>query len=212
MNRAALRNDLRRRLQEEVPDRWTDVQLDSKLNQGLVETQKEIMKVDPEAFSYIDRADVVAGQEYYEWPDGMWYDRELGFLGSDGRYVAMERINFNERNDAAHTLSSVGRYARFDRERFVLCPVPTTSVVNGLEIVWVPTLTMASDNDVPVIHLGLHVAIVAFAEILALADVGDTSEETLKDLARMINSIPQYYIQSASTPARWTVGGINKGY
>jgi hypothetical protein len=211
MNRAAMRDDLRRRLQEEVADRWSDTNLNSKLNQGLVETQKEIMKVDPEAFSYIDRADQVASQEYYEWPAGIWYERELRVRNSDGTYSSMRRINFSERADAIAG-SSLLTYARFDRKNFVLAPIPTTSVVNGLEIVWVPTLSMANDTDVPPIHLGLHIAVIEFAEILALADVGDTSEETIKDLARMINSIGQYYLVSASTPARLVIEGVSKGY
>jgi hypothetical protein len=211
-----MRGALRRRLQEDVADRWSDADLNLALNHGLIELEKEILKVDPEAFSYIDRADIVANQEYYEWPDGIWYERELRYLNSSPAlpltYTSMRRINFNERADGAHTDASVTCYARFDRERFVLAPVPTASIVNGLEIVYVPSLSMAQDTDHPPVHLGLHLAVVLFAEIISLADVGDGSDETIKDLARMINSIPQYYLVSAGTPARLVIEGIFKGY
>jgi hypothetical protein len=214
MNRGAMRDKLRRRLQETTPDRWQNVDLDTCLNLGLVELQKEIMKVDPEAFTYVDRADIVAGQEFYEFPAGIWYERELRLLTSTSpvTYTPMRRIAFTERADPSSLAADTPLYARFDRGRFVLCPIPATSVVNGLEIVWVPTLTMALDTTVPPVHLGLHLAVVEFAEVIANADVGDTSEETLKDLARMINSIPQYYLVSAGTPGRLVVEGISKGY
>lgn len=211
MTRGAMRLSLRRRLQEDTPDRWQDADLDQDLNLGLVELQKEILKVDPEAFSYVDRADIVAGQEFYEFPAGTWYEREVRLL-SGSIYTRMTRIAFNERGDNAIINSATPAYARFDRSRFVICPIPAASVVNGLEIVWTPTLTMAADTSVPPVHLGLHLAVVEFAEVIATGEVGDTSEETLKDLARMINSIPQYYLQSASTPSRMVVDGINKGY
>jgi hypothetical protein len=210
MNRAAMRSKLRRRLQEDVPDRWTDVQLNEALNLGLVELQKEVMKVDPEAFCFVDRADIVAGQEWYKWPAGTWYERELRIL-SGTTYTPIRRIAFTERGDNSILAASGPSYASFDRSRFVLCPIPTVSVVNGMEIVWVPTLTMALDTTVPPVHLGLHLAIVEFAEVIATADVGDTNEETVKDLARIINSIPQYYLVSASTPSRMIVE-VNKGY
>ncbi len=210
MNRGAMRDKLRRRLQEDIADRWSDVQLNECLNLGLVETQKEIMKVDPEAFCFVDRADIVAGQEFYKWPAGTWYERELRIL-SGVTYTPMRRIAFTERADGAILSAPGPTYASFDRARFVLCPIPTVSVIDGLEIVWVPTLTMASDATVPPVHLGLHLAIVEFAEIIATADVGDTNEETIKDLARMINSIGQYYLVSASTPSRMIVE-VSKGY
>jgi hypothetical protein len=215
MTRGAMRAALRRRLQETDPDRWQDSDLNTALNLGLVELQKEILKVDPEAFSYVDRADVVANQEFYEFAAGTWYEREVRLLTSTSptvTYTPMRRIAFPERADPSVLAGAKAVYARFDRSRFVICPIPSASVVNGLEIVWVPTLTMALDSTVPPVHLGLHLAVVEFAEVIATADVGDTNEDTLKDLARMINSIPQYYLVSASTPSRMVIEGIDKAY
>jgi hypothetical protein len=215
MNRAAMRLSLRRRLQETDPDRWQDTDLDQCLNLGLVELQKEILKVDPEAFSFVDRMDLVAGQEFYEFPAGTWYEREIRLqaTGSPLTYgPPLRRVAFLERTDPSVLAGSSAVYARFDRSRFVISPIPSASVVSGAEMVWVPTLTMALDTSVPPVHLGLHLAVVEFAEVIATADVGDTTEETLKDLARIINSIPQYYLQSAGTPTRWTVAGIDKEY
>jgi hypothetical protein len=204
-----MRTKLRRRLQEETADRWQDTDLNTILNLALVEMEKEVMKVDPEAFSYIDRADIVKDQEFYEFPAGCWYEREIRILGSDGKYTRMERINFAERAD--RTTGDDAVYARFSRQYFVLSPIPNAAKVNGLEAVWVPTLTMAEDTDVPVLHLGLHEGVVMFGEVIANGDTGDSSEDTLKELARVINSIPQYYLISAGTPSRWTVD-VSKGY
>lgn len=215
MNRQAMRDSLRRRLQEETADRWQDIDLNQCLNLGLVELQKEILKVDPEAFSFVDRADVVADQEFYEFPAGTWYEREIRLLSTTSplRYgPALRRVSFPERADPTALSGASVVYARFDRSRFVLSPVPSVSVVNGMEIVWVPTLTMALDTTVPPVHLGLHLAVVEFAEVIATADVGDTNEETIKDLARIVNSIPQYYLVSAGTPSRLVIEGIDKPY
>jgi hypothetical protein len=204
-----MKTKLRRRLQETTADLWSDQDIEEILNLALIEMQKEVMKVDPEAFSAIDRADQVVNQEFYQFPAGLWFEREVRLLGDDGTYKTITRVAFAERAD--RTTGEDVVYARFDRGNFVLSPIPSVSKINGIELVWVPTLAMATDADVPPIHLGLHGGIVLFGELIANGDTGDSSDDTLKELARVINSIPQYYLISASTPSRFVVQ-VSKDY
>lgn len=207
-----MRSALRRRLQEETADRWEDTDLNKNLNLALVEIQKEIMKVDPKAFLYIDRADIVEDQELYEWPAGCWYDVELRTLES-GEYSPIDRISMHEKwqRDRDEDDGSRVTYYRYDSRYFGLAPTPSADVANGLELVWVPTLTMAEDEDTPPLHLGLHYAVVLMAELISMGDTGDANDETVKELARIVNSIPQYYILSASTPGHLSLD-VSVGY
>jgi hypothetical protein len=209
MTRGELRTALRRRLQEEVADRWQDTDLNKNLNMAEAEIQKEVMKVDPKAFVYTDRADVVNAQELYEWPAGCWYDVELRLKDSGGEYHPIDRISLHDKWDPTSRVTSC--YYRLDAKHFGLVPVPTTNLAAGIELLWVPTLSMALDTDVPPLHIGLHYAIVLMAELISMGDTGDANDETVKELARIINSIPQYYLLSASTPPRLSVD-IDKGY
>lgn len=203
-----MRTRLRRRFLEDTEDRYSDTVLNDLLNLGLIEMQKEIMKVDPEAFSKTSRASIVADQELYAFPSGIWYERELRIL-TDGEYERIDRVNMQDRRDV--TTGSTQRYFRYDRSYFGLSPIPETAVTNGLELVWVHTLAMSADGDEPAIHPGLHMGIVYFAEILGAPEAGDQVEGTLKELARVLSGIPQYYIQSGSTPQQVRVD-LDKGY
>lgn len=206
---SGLRTRLARRfLEDGGADRYPTATLNELLTLGQIEMQKEIMKVDPEAFSKTSRASIVANQELYAFPTGIWYERELRIL-TDGEYERIDRVNMQDRRDV--TTGSTQRYYRYDRNYFGLSPIPESAVTNGLEIVWVYTLAMGADGEQPLIHPGLHMGIVYFAEILGAPEAGDQVEGTLKELARVLAGIPQYYIQSASTPPQMRVD-LDKGY
>lgn len=203
-----MRTRWRARVKESVADIWSDVDGNQYLNLGLQEVQKKIIAVDPMAFFWIDKGDVVANQELYPWPEGMLYEFELGLLSS-GIYVPLERIPYNETRGR---LSAVNAYAPHGRY-FALSPIPSANLANGLQVKYMPTLTMSTDADVPKIPQPLHMAAVIYAERLALADTGEVESRkaATEELAELINGIPQFYLPSASTPNR-LVPDVDLGY
>jgi hypothetical protein len=213
MNRGDARDQLRRRLQEYSPDLWLNTDLNRALNFAAMEMQKEVMKVDPEAFRFVDRTDIVNAttfeKQFYEFPAGCWYESAVQILGDDGKYgKPLVRIPYLEVLDRT---DGEPRYARFDRSYFLLSPPPDADRANGIQLTWTPTLTMANNIDELPFHTGLHLGVVMFAEMIALGDSGEARDDTLKDLARIINSIPQYYLASGSTPSALIVD-LDKGY
>lgn len=213
MNRGDIRARARRRLQEYAPELWSEADLDVSINLAITEMQKEVMKVDPEAFRYIDRCDIVKATtfdtQFYEFPAGCWYESAVQLLGDDGKYgkplVRLPYLEVLSRTDGEP------RYARFDRSYFILSPPPDANKVSGIQLTWTPTLSLALDTDEPTIHTGLHHGIVLFTELISMGDSGEAADETLKELGRIVNSIPQYYLASGSTPSALIVD-LDKGY
>lgn len=201
----------RGRVQEVASNNWSDAEGRQFLNMGLQEVQKHIIAIDPMAFFWTDRTNIVAGQELYPWPSGCLYEFEVAVLGDDGvTYEPLERIAFMETRvrDTASDLA----YASHGRH-FALSPKPSASVANGLQVKYMPTLTMSGDAVVPDVPIPLHILIVMYAERFALADVGDWAgrEGTTKEIAELVGGIPRFYLRSASTPDRMRVD-VELGY
>lgn len=203
VTRGDMRARLRARVKEATADNWSDVDMNLYLNLGLQEVQKKIIALDPMAFFWTDRGDIIVTQELYPWPEGCLYEFEVGYLGG-GSYKPLERITYAETRD--RSAGSDPAYASHGRY-FVLSPIPSATVVNGLQVKYMPTLSMSVDADVPKIPQPLHIAAVIYAERFALADVGDVEgrKASSEELAEIINGIPQFYIASASTPGRMRV-------
>lgn len=210
MNRGALRTELRRRLQEETEDQWSDSDLNQKLNvSGLQKLQAAILAVDPEAFVSIYRTNVVSAASdpellrIYPWPDGTLYELEVAFKGSsDTRYRKLDRCDLREakRNETQYQSGSTLKWARHGSKHFILTPPPTEAITNGLQVKVVEALTMAADEDVPDVPLILHDAIVQFAQIACLAETGEPSLAVKEDLAATLKLIPSYYQRAGSDP------------
>lgn len=211
MTRADLRGLLRRRLQERVAVTggvWSDADLNTMLRLGLQEMQKKVLVVDPEAFIYIDRADVVANQELYELPAGLVTIYDLRMKGTDNIYASLGSAL--PRHEAIGRTDSTIAWFRYSSKYFGLSPAQTTALASGLEIEWGPTLTMAADTDEPALHTMLHMGIVLYAEKFALGDTGESGGKLDPEIAPYVNSIPQYYSPIAR-PGRITVNAASVG-
>lgn len=199
---------LRRRLQERVADQWTDAELNELLNLGLLEIQKSVLQVDPLAIIWIDVDDIVAGQEFYEVPPGMWYEFEVGVKtsASDADFTILDPCSYHTRRSLS---SGAGRYSRLGKY-ISIRPIPTGSVVDGLQVRYVPSLSMSNDSDVPDLNLGLHLGIVLWAQILALGESLEDSGPTQATLKGLIEQIPLFYRNT--TQPMYLQPNITKGY
>lgn len=212
MIRGDMRTLLRKRLNEDTEDNWTDQELNRLLDIGLQQVQKEILKVDPQKFLYTWVADIVANQVYYQKPAGIWVELAIAKL-SDGRYVPMDYRDWDDAFEAVGTTeASTTRYS-IEGDYYMLSPAPTVSITNGLKVVGIPTLVMATDNSVPKVNVGLHMAIVAWSQLLALGETGDPEDKVKDNLKELLGDIPLYYRGAgggANLPVR--VQGIKGRY
>lgn len=199
MTRATMRALLRRRLNEVVVDQWQDTDLNDLLNYGLHQTQKEVMKIDPQAFIYLYTADIVNGRDLYDKPQGLWYEIEVALLdvASNSYSNVLRRKDYN----VARTLQSADQPVYCNVGRFFgIYPIPSASVANGMRIMGVPTLEMTADSDVPQIHLGLHEAVVLWAQLLAIGETSEAAKDVKDVLANLLNDIPKFYFISGGEP------------
>lgn len=208
-----MRTLLRRRLNETSADLWQDADLNDLLNAGAHRTEKEVLKVDPLAFIYIDQLDIAANQVFYAKPQGFWYEMEVGYKDSadvTGYRELVKRPYWVARASASGGEVVYAHLGRF----FALYPKPSVSVAAGLQLLYVPTLSMAADSDVLDIHLALHMAVVVEAQLLALGETGDSRKELREEKADLVADIPLYYQSSAGAPDRLSidVASLGKGY
>jgi hypothetical protein len=191
-----MRDILRRRVMESSPgENWDDPALNQALNDGLVKAQEEVMEIVPDAFVHIVQQDLVAAQEFYARPSGIWYELFVQRLDStSSRYVDIEERDYalgriKTDADSEVTYSILGRH-------FAIHPIPPTTIVNGLQTIFVPTLSMSDDGDVPELHLGLHMLIVLWAHRILVGETGEQVGE-IKDLMTEYRaSVPRYYKRS----------------
>lgn len=209
MNRSTMRDILRRRLQDKNADEWTNGQLDDLLNVGLHKTQREIMKLDPEAFLWVDKADIVVSQELYAWPTSRWFEVEVGKLDSaSGTYTPLKRLDW--RQTRGRSTGSDLKYARHGRH-FALSPIPTESQANGVQIRYVPVLEMGADADVPAIPLALHMGIIVWAQRVTIPETGESDAAIRQELADIFADLSTYYLQTGADPLMVEVD-MDKGY
>lgn len=183
-----MREILSRRLSETAPgDSWPVAVLDDTLNLALAKAQVAIMKINPMAFVYIAHQNIVANQEFYDAPAGMIYELHNKLLNtSSNRYQRIKKEDYalaEERSTdsgARVTYSNVGRH-------FAITPVPSVNITNGLQTVYVPTLSMSDDSDVPDLKLGLHMLIPLWAHRFLLGD----TEESTAEVNELINALEQ---------------------
>jgi hypothetical protein len=208
VTRGTMRTLLRRRLNEQTADNWEDTELNDLLNDALLQVQKYVLKVNPEAAIYVDTAHVVADQELYAWPQGFLYEIEVAILDTaSNEYEEIDRASWSQtrrREDGATT-----QYAHHGRH-FGLSPVPETSVSAGIRLRWVPSLEMADDADVPEVIPTLHPAIVLWAQKFALGETGDALDELRKEIADVVGDLGEFYRKSVK-PTPFTVDVV-KGY
>jgi len=181
---------LRRRLQEDTPNHFANSDLDRLMVLGMQEIQKRVLIVQPESFKAEDRADLVAGQDFYEWPAGVFAVKKLATGNPTDGYSRLSPISLLEAEGGAPG------FVPWDQKYFQLSPKPDASVVNGLQCIGVPTLTVYDDSEVLPLPISLHMAIVLAAEVFALGDLGEASTRAKEELGPMIESIPGFFLLS----------------
>lgn len=181
-----------------MADNWTDGDLNEILDVAVHKLQTRIMAVDPSAFVYIDNTPLVANQEFYPKPNGFWYELVFRILNSStGLY---ERVSKRDYEFAESLGTGSGPVYSHVGRHFAIRPIPATSVASGIQILYVPTLSMATDAEDLPIHFGLHDAVIKQAQVLLLPETGEAYKEVAGLLAEDILSIPSYYRQHAGEP------------
>lgn len=193
---------LRRRLQEVTAAQWTDAVLNDYLNLGLAFMQGKIMEIDPLFVVYTDDTILSATISDYPRPDGCMFEIFLRISEDGGTTFSdpLIKADLNELYDTAETYdfsySGEQHYARKGRF-FRLASLPAADRANGLEITYVPTLSMGADTDVPDIHTIIHEGVVYRGEMIALGDTAEESVRAKEDLGAILESLPLYYHESA---------------
>lgn len=181
MTRSQMRDLLRRRVQEKTADQWQDADLNSLLDIGLHRTQLVIKRVHPDfalnrAVSDL-KGPATVNNDLYDFPPGFISEYLVEMLDTDGKYKKVGRINFR---DSVDRLTGDTKYSRTGKW-IRISPAPTADLAAGLRIWFVPTLTMASDNDVPDIPIVLHEGPIIWANRLAIGERGQTSKDLQQD-------------------------------
>lgn len=207
-----MRGVLRRRLQDPLEDpdgnvidnpEWDDPELNELLNLALLEMETSILEINPLAFLSVDTFDIVAGQERYDHPPGFLYETDLSVADSSGRFSTpwrpLSRTTLSQSrlrvSGAADKYATVGRW-------FYLTPIPTVSANEALQLTWVYSLSMIADEEVPLIALPLHNAIVDMALIMALAETAEVDAAVLaqKRVDKAVARLPMWYRRTRGEP------------
>lgn len=216
MNRGSARALLKRRLQVGAAgSTWETTDLDELLRLATQWMQGKVLAIHPDAFKYVDRADIVGTTDpldaLYELPVGCITVHDLRILSdtTPGLYESLKEP-ITRAEALARDDSSELKWFPWDSRHFGLSPTPAANKANGIELEWGPTLTMATDADAIPVHDLLHMGVVIMAEKLAAGESGEDGGKIDPDLAPYVNAIPQYY-QPQAAPGRFTVG-ISRGY
>src|SRR5262245_40691101 len=143
MNVANIREETRERVQDALAPtaakQFTDARITRNINLAILDVQVELMKYDPTAFLSIDTFDIVADQERYAKPEGFLFEIQLAI--ADSRFSAgwrpLEQNYFKRtRTRLSGGLVQYGSQGKW----FFLSPVPTASVDEGLQLIWVYSL------------------------------------------------------------------------
>jgi len=215
-----MRNLLRRLLNDAAATEFDDDdELDELLLFGLHDMQEYILAIDKEAFSQWDNADIEINTRYYPRPVSSRYEFELSYSSdpSANAYRPLGRVSFGDlrrresgvysesmdRNrdipisDAA-TSSELGEYAIIGNY-YYLSWIPPATIVDALEIVHCPTLSMADDTTVPELPIWMHRGIVYSAFLQVLLETPSDVTKVERELARIVGKIGRHYEKSASS-------------
>ena len=185
--RGQMRTWLRRRLQEVSAAQWTDSVLNDYINEGLRELADAIKEVSPEFIVYTDKHDIVADERLYPYPDSMdtllevWYRTSASADATRLEYRRRKSQDDLDSSGSEVSYSIEGRYIR-------MSPKPPAAITDGLEVKYVPILSLADDTEVPKVPANLHKAAVLSAQIFALGDTAETTDKSQvrEELDRML--------------------------
>ena len=202
--RSDIREDLGRWLQDAVGVQWSETILNRYINLALIETEKHILSVDPEAFkcTYTAATTVpdTGKDNLYSYPAGTFAVHEIA-LSSDGEsYVPLQRLSLRNIRDAQASGASNTGFVPFDSHHFILWPSATTAVASALRTTVAPTLVMAADTQENPLPLAYEALMMLHAQRLALKDVGEPLDDVKKEIREFEDKTPRFHL-TASEPA-----------
>lgn len=202
--RSDIRTDLARWLQDSVGVQWSSTVLNRYLNLALIETEKHILAVDPEAFkcTYTAATTVpsTGKDNLYSYPAGTFAVHEIA-LSSDGvSYSRLQRLSLKNARDARASGVSLVGFVPYDAHHFLLWPSATTAVSSALRVIVAPTLVLADDVQENPLPTPYEALMMKHAQKLCLYDVGEPVEDTQKEIDDFEAKTPRFYL-TASEPA-----------
>jgi hypothetical protein len=209
MTRAQIRAKLRRRLNEEVGDSaggWTDVELNSEINDAYAWVQKEVYKIFPEAHLFWDYMNSTASTSWYPLPDSFGVS-EVG-LKAASTDTTFTRLDKKVYEDIKDLTTGYGPYYCLRGQWLGIFPAPSAGVTNGIELVHTPIMTLSADTDVPRVKTPIHEAIVLKAKDSLLGDLDSQSAQNRQSLADYVNDLALWYEKHTDDADRLQVVGL----
>lgn len=204
MDLLQLRTKLRRKVQDVAEQQWTDAECNEAINQAYYDIQAEVHIVNPEAIIYFDLIDSVAGTNWYPLPPTFGFTSISIKANAGDEFVKLDEKLYED----IRSRTGEGQYVTRRGDWFGIFPAPSTSVIQGIELMHKPILTLTVDADEPRLKLPLHNLIVLMAKVDLL---GDTNEDSSDDRARIksqIERLAMWYNMDTSTPEFFSPRGI----
>ena len=202
--RSDIREDLGRWLQDAVNVQWSTTILDRYVNLALIETEKHILSVDPEAFkcTYTAATTVpdTGKDNLYTYPAATFAVHEIAISSDGTSYVRLQRLSLKNIRDSAATGASLAGFVPFDAHHFILWPSASSAVSAGIRTIVAPTLVMAADTQENPLPLAYESLMMLHAQRLALKDVGEPLDEVKREIKEFEDKTPRFHL-TASEPA-----------
>lgn len=207
MTYAAIRTLLRRQINEVTAQTWQDSDLDVYIQIALNLLQKEITKIDPEAFRTSENINLVAGTTDYTLATSPTAHSgvllvERKSTTSSTTYARQVHKDLNIVRDFLLNGQLVsgavgdqmnGVYAVSGMSVIVISPAPDAAVTAGLRVTLRPVLTQGMDSDSPQLPSPLHYTIALLAKTVALGETYQDTALTEKRLNEVLADLPFYY-------------------
>jgi hypothetical protein len=187
---------VQRRLLDDASEDFTKGQRVSAINVAAQLVQKEVQKVDPDAFRRIYTANLELDSNRYQYPRGFLKLKLLVLNGVKAEAVPEEWIFLQGQRDNAMLLRSVEAGYALAGGEIVIYPTPAANVEDGLELLYVPALGM-SDDDEDLSEFGLveplHMAVVLWAVKLLKPETGERDKDIDAEIREILSDIGTYY-------------------
>jgi len=209
MTRAQIKTLFRRRVHDVEGIQWSDAEQNDLINLAYAKVQKEIVKVRPDAFLYWDYMNLTAGVSLYPLP-ATFGVRRVGVkaAASDTTYTKLSKKEWEAVMDGLGDGSLRQYYALPNDIWLGIYPAPTSTIVNGIELVHTPILALSDDAEVPRIKLPLHDAIALWAVVIAKGETDEDGMLAKNELNNLIDDLPFWYTSNTDEPEKFQVVGV----
>jgi len=198
-----MRTILRRNLQDVPEVQWANDELNELLNVGYSMVQKEIRKWVPNAHQYWDYINTVAGTNWYPLPNTFGIRRVNLKNATTNTYDKLTLKDYDDIKDQ----TGLDYYYAKEGQWIGIFPAPLT-MTNGIELVHVPIMAMATDDEVPRIKTPLHPGIVWWAKLIAKGETAEQDGSEQARLRELISDIPTWYDVTTDVPEVIGIKGI----